>query len=200
MELWLFLCCCYIFNCGLLVQKYTALLSIFQKIFQQLCSFEQSAVDARRQGDENSNSSVVAETIKLLANSSYGYRKIGCNQHTLTKCPIDEKTHAVINSKLFKKLDHVNISLCEVELAKAQIENKEQRAYYCRVLHSSIRNANVAAVLQLLHQILWCIQIRRFGNGHRLAVSCSCGEGTGRLYQTWNENGIADVAIKWLCR
>ena len=35
-------------------------------------SFVHSAVDARRQGDENSISSVVAETIKLLADSSYG--------------------------------------------------------------------------------------------------------------------------------
>ena len=32
--------------------------------------FVQSAVDARREGDENPNSSVVAETMKLLANSS----------------------------------------------------------------------------------------------------------------------------------
>ena len=31
-------------------------------------SFVQSAVDARRQGDENPNSSVVAETMKVLAN------------------------------------------------------------------------------------------------------------------------------------
>ena len=36
-------------------------------------NFVQSAVDARRQGDENPNSSVVAETMKRLANSSYGY-------------------------------------------------------------------------------------------------------------------------------
>ena len=33
-------------------------------------NFVQTAVDARRQGDENPNSSVVAETVKLLANSS----------------------------------------------------------------------------------------------------------------------------------
>ena len=33
-------------------------------------NFVQSAVDARRQGDENPISSVVAETIKLVANSS----------------------------------------------------------------------------------------------------------------------------------
>ena len=37
-------------------------------------SLVRSAVDARRKGDENPNSSVVAETMKLLANSSYGYQ------------------------------------------------------------------------------------------------------------------------------
>ena len=37
----------------------------------------------------------------------------------------NEKTHAAINSNLFKNLDHVNNSLYEVELAKTQIEHKE---------------------------------------------------------------------------
>ena len=36
-----------------------------------------------------------------------------------------QKTHASNNSKLLKKLDHVNKALYEVELAKAQIEHKE---------------------------------------------------------------------------
>ena len=45
--------------------------------------------------------------------------------HTLTKYLSDEKTHAAINSKLFKKLDHFNNALQDVELAKAQIEHKE---------------------------------------------------------------------------
>ena len=88
-------------------------------------TFVQSAVDARKQGDEKPNSSVVAETMKLLANSSYGYQIMDRNQHTVTKYLSDEKTHPAINSKLFKKLDHVNNSLYEVELAKAQIEHKE---------------------------------------------------------------------------
>ena len=88
-------------------------------------SFVQSAVDARRQGDENPNSSVVAETMKLLANSSYGYQIMDRSRHTVTKYLSDGKTHAAIFSKLFKKLDHVNNSLFEVELAKAQIELKE---------------------------------------------------------------------------
>ena len=47
------------------------------------------------------------------------------SRHTVTKYLADEKTHAAINSKLFKKLDHVNNSLYGVELAKAQIEHKE---------------------------------------------------------------------------
>ena len=87
--------------------------------------FVQSTVDARRQGDENPNSSVVAKTMQLLANSSYGYQIMEQSQHTVGKYLIDDKTHAAINSKLFKKLDHVNNSLYEVELAKAQIEHKE---------------------------------------------------------------------------
>ena len=38
-----------------------------------LISFVQAAVYARRKGDENPNPSVVAETMKLLPNTSYGY-------------------------------------------------------------------------------------------------------------------------------
>ena len=88
-------------------------------------SFVQSAVDAGRQGDENSNSSVVAETMKLLVNSSYGYQIMDRNRQTVTKYLTDKKTDAAITSKLFKKLDHVNKSWYEVELAKAHTEHKE---------------------------------------------------------------------------
>ena len=77
------------------------------------------------QGDTNLNSSVVAETMKLLANSSHGYQIMDRSRHTVTKYLSDEKTHAAINRKMFEKLDHVNIPLYEVELAKAQIEHKE---------------------------------------------------------------------------
>ena len=88
-------------------------------------SFVQSAVDARRQGDENPNSGVVAEPMRLPAKSSYGYQIMDQSQHTVTKYLTVEKTHAAINSKLFKKLVQVNKALFEVELAKAQIEHKE---------------------------------------------------------------------------
>ena len=88
-------------------------------------SFVQAAVDARRQGDENPNSSVVAETMNLLANSSYGYLIMHRSRHTVTNFLSDKKTHAAVSSKLFKKLDHVINSLYEVELGKAEIEHKE---------------------------------------------------------------------------
>ena len=67
--------------------------------------FVHSAVDARREGDENPNSSIVAETMKLLVNSSYGYQIMDRSRHTVTKYLNDEKTYGAINTKLFKRLD-----------------------------------------------------------------------------------------------
>ena len=87
--------------------------------------FVQSAVDARRQGDENPKSSVVAETMKLLANSSYGYQIRDRSRHTVTKYLTDEKTHSAINSKMFKRPNHITDQLFEVELVKPEIEHRE---------------------------------------------------------------------------
>ena len=116
---------CYLSNCnwGLLLQKYT----VFVEYTPKKCfnSFVQSAVEAGRKSDETPIPSVVAETTKLLANSSYSYQIMDKSRHTVTKYLSDEKTHAAINSKLFKKLDQVNNSLYEIELAKVQIEPKE---------------------------------------------------------------------------
>ena len=88
-------------------------------------SFIQSAVNARRQGDENPNSSVVAETMKLLANSSYWYQFMDRSRHTVTKYLNDEKIHSAINSKLFKRLKFITDQLYEVELVKSEIEHRE---------------------------------------------------------------------------
>ena len=87
--------------------------------------FMQSAVNARREADENTNSSVVAETMKLLANSSYGHQILDRSRHTVTKYLSDGKPHAAISTKLFKRLGHINDQSYEVELAKAEIEHRE---------------------------------------------------------------------------
>ena len=88
-------------------------------------NFVQSAVDARCQGDENPNSSVVVETMKLLANSSYGYQIMHRSRHTVTKYLTDEKTHSAINSKMSKRPNHITDQLYEVELVKPDIEHRE---------------------------------------------------------------------------
>ena len=66
--------------------------------------FVQSEVNARREGDESPNSSVVAATMKLLANSSYGYQIMDRSRHTVTKYLSDESTHVAISNKMFERL------------------------------------------------------------------------------------------------
>ena len=87
--------------------------------------FVQFAVNARREEDENPNSGVVAETMKLFANSSYCYQIIDRSRHTVINYLSDEKTHGAINTKFFKRLDHIKDQFYEVELAKAEIEHRE---------------------------------------------------------------------------
>ena len=82
-------------------------------------------VDARRAGDENPDSSVVAERTKLLDNSSYAYQMMDRSRHTETKYLNDEKTNKAINGKMFKRLNNVSREIYEVELAKSKIERRE---------------------------------------------------------------------------
>ena len=100
-------------------QKYIVLLNILQRIAStSLCS---------QQWTQEGKATKIQTQVSLQkqANSSYGKRIMDRSQHTPTKNLSDEKTHAAINSKLFKNLDQKNDSLYEVELAKAQIEHNE---------------------------------------------------------------------------
>ena len=47
------------------------------------------------------------------------------SRHTVTKYLSDEKTHGAINTKLFKRLDHINDQLYELQLAKAEVEHRK---------------------------------------------------------------------------
>ena len=82
-------------------------------------------MDARRQEDESPESSVVAETTKLLANSFYGYPIMDRSRHTMTNYLTGGKTHRAIISKMFKRLNHITDQLFEVELVKSKIEHRE---------------------------------------------------------------------------
>ena len=71
------------------------------------------------------------------------------SQHTVTQYLSDGKLHAASNSELFKKLDYVNKSLYEVEIAKAQIEHKEPFIIaFINVQYVKLR------MLKLYHKIL----------------------------------------------
>ena len=88
-------------------------------------NFVQPTVNARCQGDMNPSSSVVAETVKLLANSSYGYYLMDCSRHSVRRYMDDEKTHAAINNKTFKRLGHINDQVYEVEMVDFEFEHEE---------------------------------------------------------------------------
>ena len=88
-------------------------------------NFVQSALKARREQDENPNLSVVAETMKLLTHSFYGYQIMNRNRHSVKKNLSVEKTHGPINRKKFRCLGVLNEQLYEVERGKSDIEQTE---------------------------------------------------------------------------
>ena len=88
-------------------------------------SFVQSVVDARRAGDENRLSGIVAATMKLLGNSSYGYQIMDRSKHTIIKYLGEEKNHKAINNQFIKRLNIVAKDLYDVELVKSTIEYRE---------------------------------------------------------------------------
>ena len=65
--------------------------------------------------------------MKLLANSSYGYQIMDRSRNAVTKYLTDEQMHSAINSKMFKRLNHITDQLYEVELVKPEIEHGKNR-------------------------------------------------------------------------
>ena len=88
-------------------------------------NFVQSGVNARREGDGNPKSSVVAERIDLFANSFYGYHIMDRSRHTFTSCLSEEKTLGIINEKMFKRFRFINEQLYKKELVQSDSEDKK---------------------------------------------------------------------------
>ena len=119
----LLLCCYYIWSWKSFSQKFIASLSTpWKKCFN---NFAQSSVGARRQSDENPNSSAVAKKRELRANSSYDYQIMDRFRYTVTKVLNDGKTHCAMSNKMFKRPHHNTNQLYEVELVKHKIEQRE---------------------------------------------------------------------------
>ena len=60
--------------------------------------FMQSAVNAGCHGDNNPDSSVFAECMRLLANRSYGSRNMDFNRHSVARYTNDQETYAALNN------------------------------------------------------------------------------------------------------
>ena len=144
-------------------------------------SFVQSAVEARRRGDENPNSGVVTETMKLLANSTYGYQIMDRSRHTVTKYLNNEKTYSAIDIKLFKRLNFNTDQLYEVEFVKPEIEHRESITVGFFIL----QNAELR-MLKLYYNFpqKFCFyrKVWRTWNGYRLSIFSSVGRKQRRYY------------------
>ena len=88
-------------------------------------TFVHSALKPQRQGDANPKSGVLAETMKLLVNRSYGHQMLDPNRHFVTKYLYDEKTQSTIISKTFKRPIYRTTHLYEIEIVKPEIEHRE---------------------------------------------------------------------------
>ena len=74
---------------------------------------------------KNQQSSVVAETMKLKAHSSYGCQLMHSSRKTVAKYLKDENTQNAIDSNFSKKLNHLKDNLYEIKSVKADVEHKE---------------------------------------------------------------------------
>ena len=97
-------------------------------------SFVQSAVKARREGVWNPHSTVIAETMNLRANSSYGYQIMDRSRHILTKHLIDEKAHSAIIKKFLRRLNYVNNNLYAVDSVKSEVDKTKLQHNKLRTL------------------------------------------------------------------
>ena len=85
----------------------------------------QSAVNSHRERDENPNSSVVAETMKLPANKLLRPSNYGSQSQKIKVMRKHMRLSTQICSRLFFRLDYIKDQLYELELAEAEIEHRE---------------------------------------------------------------------------
>ena len=81
----------------------------------------QSAVDAGRESDKNPFLCAVPETMILLANFSISYQIMDRSRNTVARYLAKIECMPLIINISFEKVVQVNITLYEVELAKAEI-------------------------------------------------------------------------------
>ena len=85
-------------------------------------AFGEAVSDARRDGDKDPNKAIIADTMKLIGNSSYGKTITNKEHHTNVKLCNDTEATKYINESLFRDLDEVSDDLYEVKMVKKTIK------------------------------------------------------------------------------
>ena len=88
-------------------------------------SFVQNAVDARREADQNTESTVVTNTMKLIGNSSSGYQIMDCSRHTKTIYVKVSHMDKFYDNRFLKPLNELPGQIYAVEMDKTRIELNE---------------------------------------------------------------------------
>ena len=81
--------------------------------------FGESVSAARRAGDADPDTSIIADTMKLLGNSAYGKTVTNIDRHRNVKYCTEVGTSACINNKRFRQLDVVTDDVYEITSNKA---------------------------------------------------------------------------------
>ncbi|KAK3736485.1 hypothetical protein QZH41_017404, partial [Actinostola sp. cb2023] len=84
-------------------------------------SFGEAVSNARRAGDVDPSKAIIADTMKLVGNSSYGKTITNQLKHHNVKFCSDTEVSALINTPFFRQLDSIDEDTYEVQSAKKRI-------------------------------------------------------------------------------
>lgn len=84
-------------------------------------SFGEAVSDARREGDKDPAKAIIADTMKLIGNSSYGKTITNKEGHRNVNIVTEEKASRLINQMTFRDLNEISLKCYEVESAKRSV-------------------------------------------------------------------------------
>ena len=84
--------------------------------------FGKAVSDARRAGDVDPSKSIIADTMKLVGNSSYGKTITNKEKHRQVKFCDDNEVSGLINSPFFRQLDIIDDETYKVQSSKKNIK------------------------------------------------------------------------------
>ncbi|KAJ8031107.1 hypothetical protein HOLleu_27721 [Holothuria leucospilota] len=84
-------------------------------------TFGDAVSDARREGDRDPSKAIIADTMKLIGNSSYGKTITNKEGHRDVSIVPEDKASRLINETNFRELNEISTGCYEVESAKRSI-------------------------------------------------------------------------------